>query len=64
MTEAREPTRPLPRRDDHENARAGTVAGWVEAARMWARDKGLPVPKNGPLPPGIVDQYRRRQTRE
>ncbi|WP_433802472.1 hypothetical protein [Actinomycetospora sp. CA-084318] len=64
MTEPRQPTTPLPRRDADEPTRAGTISGWVESVRMWARERGLPVPSSGPLPRGIVDQYRRRQSRE
>lgn len=61
MSDQREPTRPLVRHDADEPARKGTVAGLVASARMWAREQGLPVSSSGPLPPGIVDRYRRRQ---
>ncbi|MCD2186700.1 hypothetical protein [Actinomycetospora soli] len=64
MTEPNRSTTPLPRHDADEPTRASTVSGWVESARMWARERGLPVPPSGPLPRGIVDQYRRRQSRE
>lgn len=57
----RGPTKPLPRHDDDEPVRKGNVHGMIEAARLWARDEGLPVPSVGPLPPGVVARYRRRQ---
>jgi hypothetical protein len=60
----REPTVPRERHDADEPARKGNVHGLVEAARMWARQKGLPVPANGPLPAEIMAQYKRRQTWE
>ena len=65
MSEARrEPTRPLDRHDADEPVRKGNVHGMIESARMWAREQGLPVASSGPLPPGVVAQYRRRQTWE
>lgn len=60
----REPTAPRERHDRDEPARDGKVHGFVEAARMWARQHGLAVPTTGPLPPEVVAQYRRRQTWE
>ncbi|WP_285588019.1 hypothetical protein [Actinomycetospora sp. NBRC 106378] len=64
MSEAHQPITPLRRHDADEPTRAGTISGWVGSVRMWARQQGLPVSSSGPLPPGIVDQYRRRQSRE
>jgi hypothetical protein len=60
----REPTAPRERHDADEPVRQGNNHGFLEAARMWARQHGLPVPTNGPLPNEIVAQYRRRQTWE
>ncbi|PVY97475.1 hypothetical protein [Actinomycetospora cinnamomea] len=60
----REPTKPLERHDADEPVRKGNVHGMIEAARMWAREQGLPVPSVGPLPPGVVAAYRRHQTWE
>ncbi|MDD7963984.1 hypothetical protein [Actinomycetospora lemnae] len=62
--EKREPTAPRERHDADEPVRQGNVHGFVEAARMWARQKGLAVPANGPLPHEIVAQYKRHQTWE
>ncbi|GLZ45405.1 hypothetical protein Acsp06_15900 [Actinomycetospora sp. NBRC 106375] len=59
-----EPTAPRERHDADEPARNGQVHGLLESARMWARQQGLPVPTNGPLPPEIIAQYKRRQTWE
>ena len=65
MTDAkREPTAPRERHDADEPVRAGNRSGLVEAARMWARQKGLAVPANGPLPREIMAEYKRRQTWE
>ncbi len=47
-----------------ETVRQGDVRGLLESARQWARQQGLAVPTRGPLPPGVVAQYRRRQTPE
>jgi hypothetical protein len=33
--------------------------GLAEAARLWAREKGLPVSARGEVPWPIVDQYRK-----
>ena len=55
---ARAPHAPL------EPPRTENVRGFVESARMWARQQGLPVPPHGPLPDDIVARYRRRQSRE
>ena len=41
-----------------------TCTAWCEAARLWARQQGLPVPTNGPLPHEVMAQYKRRQTWE
>jgi hypothetical protein len=65
MSEAkREPTRPRERHDDDEPVAKTNVHGLLESARMWARQQGLAVPTNGPLPPEVVAQYKRRQTWE
>jgi hypothetical protein len=50
--------------DARSSSRDGDVRGLLEAARQWARQSGLPVPTHGPVPPGVVAQYRRRQTWE
>jgi hypothetical protein len=34
--------------------------GLAEAARLWAREKGLPVPARGEVPRTIIRQYRQR----
>lgn len=34
--------------------------GLAEAARLWAREKGLPVAAHGEVPPTIIRQYRQR----
>jgi hypothetical protein len=47
-----------------ETTRRGDVRGLLESARQWARQQGLAVPTHGSLPPGVVAQYRRRQTWE
>jgi hypothetical protein len=60
----REPTAPRERHDDDQPVRQGNVHGMVEAARVWARQQGLPVPTNGPLPHEVMAQYKRRQTWE
>lgn len=60
----REPTAPRERHDGDEPLRDGKVHGFVESARMWARQHGLAVPTNGPLPREVVAQYRRHQTWE
>jgi hypothetical protein len=62
--ERREPTAARERHDEDEPVRAGNVHGMVEAARLWARQQGLPVPTNGPLPREVMAQYKRRQTWE
>lgn len=65
MTDAkREPTAARERHDADEPVKAGNRAGLVEAARMWARQKGLAVPAQGPLPREIMAEYKRRQTWE
>ncbi|HSK58397.1 MAG TPA: hypothetical protein VK935_05015 [Actinomycetospora sp.] len=60
----REPTRPLERHDEDEPVRKSNVHGMVEAARMWALQQGIPVPRSGPLPREVLAQYKRRQTWE
>jgi hypothetical protein len=60
----REPTTPLERHDDDEPVRKGNVHGLVEAARLWASQQGIAVPRTGPLPPEVLAQYKRRQTWE
>ncbi|GAA4905938.1 Lsr2 protein [Actinomycetospora succinea] len=65
MTDAkREPTTPRERHDADEPVRKGNVHGLVEAARLWARQKGMAVPSTGPLPREIMAQYKRQQTWE
>lgn len=45
-------------------ARRDTVRGFVESARLSARQQGLPVPPHGPLPREVLARYRRHQSRE
>ncbi|WP_433786273.1 Lsr2 family DNA-binding protein [Actinomycetospora sp. CA-101289] len=60
----REPTKPLARHDADEPVRKGNVHGLLEAARMWASQQGIPVPRTGPVPQEVLAQYKRRQTWE
>jgi hypothetical protein len=60
----RGPTKPLERHDADEPVRKGNVHGMVEAARMWARQQGIAVPRSGSVPPAVLAQYKRRQTWE